>query len=119
MSGLSGVQVCLHAAVFLPAAVLSPFLTRPVLFPACLTDNAPERPLKALLALIAISLRSNMPLLIVLKCNQGLHSEGANNLNLTKRLRLAFSRPAQLLPKRNKCIYTCGEKKGDCGHSYC
>lgn len=26
---------------------------------------------------------------------------------------------AQRLPKRNKCIYTCGEKKGDCGHSYC
>lgn len=56
-------------------------------FPACLTDNTPERPLKALLALIALSLRSNMPVLIVFKCNQGLHSRGANNLNLTKHLR--------------------------------
>lgn len=46
-----------------------------------------ERPLKALLALTALSLRSNMPVLIVLKCNQGLHSRGANNLNLTKHLR--------------------------------
>lgn len=57
--------------------------------PLCshLTDNTLQRPLKALLALIAGSLRSNVPVLIVLKCNQHLGSGGANNLNLTEHLR--------------------------------
>lgn len=57
--------------------------------PLCsrLTDDTLQRPLKALLALTAGSLRSNVPVLIVLKCNQHLGSGGANNLNLTEHLR--------------------------------
>lgn len=88
-----------HLGVFARCCVLSSppsyclFLRGLRCFPARLTDNTPKHPLKALLALIAISLRSNMPVLIVLKCNQSLHSRGANNLNLTKHLRRPSARP--------------------------
>lgn len=92
---LSVVSAHLHSAAFYPArCIIASAKVASTVFPARLTDSIPERALKALLALIAISLRSNMPVLIVLKCNQGLGSGGANNLNLTKRLRWLSSWPS-------------------------
>lgn len=79
--------------------------------PACQTAGLSPPP-KALLALIALSLRSNMPVLIVLKCNQGLHSRGANNLNLTKRLRRSAAGPSSPSP-RGTNVFMCWK------NSYC
>lgn len=66
-------------------------------------------PLKSLYAFIAASLRSNISVLIVLKCNQGVWRGAANNLNLTEHLRQPSARPSSPLPKRTRYISVCAE----------
>ena len=70
---------------------------------------ASAHPLESLYAFIAASLRSNISVLIVLKCNQCVYRGAANNLNLTEHLRLPSARPSSRFSKRNGYISLCAE----------
>lgn len=65
----------------------------------------------ALLALIALSLRSNMPVSIVFKCNQQLHS-GAQQFKSNPTPLLLRGPACTRLPQQSTCVYVSGHKQG-------